>query len=251
MLRNVAPYESFARFYDALMGDARPKSARVLDVIARHLPKASSLLELGCGTGAVLAGLTALPFVTGVDCSAEMLAIAGEKLQAVRFVLADMTAFDLGERFDVVICVFDTLNHLATFDAWLSMFQRVDEHLVEDGLFIFDVNTIGQLRRLGAAPPWVHDFNGNTLIMDVEFATDGVSVWDIRVFEAIKDGRFCLHHERISELGVPLSRIKAALATRFELLEAVDPDGNDPTDESKKAYFVYRRRTSSPARQRG
>ena len=79
MMRNVAPYESFARFYDGLMGDARPKSARVLDVIRRHLPEASSLLELGCGTGAVRAWLTALPSVTGLDRSAEMLAIVGEK----------------------------------------------------------------------------------------------------------------------------------------------------------------------------
>lgn len=247
MMRNVAPYESFARFYDALMGDARPKSARVLDIIGRHLPEASSLLELGCGTGAVLAGLTVLPSVTGLDRSAEMLAIAREKLQAVRFVQADMTAFDLGDRFDVVICVFDTLNHLPTFDKWLSMFQRVDEHLEEEGLFIFDVNTIGQLRRLGEAQPWVHDFDGHTLIMDVEFASDGMSVWDIRVFEALKDGGFCLHHERIRELGVDLARINDALAARFELLEAVDPDGDDPTDESKRAYFVYRRRISNPA----
>jgi predicted TPR repeat methyltransferase len=32
------------------------------------------------------------------------------------------------------------------------MFRQVDAHLAEGGLFIFDVNTVGRLRRLAASP---------------------------------------------------------------------------------------------------
>ncbi len=42
------------------------------------------------------------------------------------------------------------------------MFDAVHEHLVEGGLFIFDVNTVGELRRLGDEPPWVYDFDDST-----------------------------------------------------------------------------------------
>ena len=53
-----------------------------------------------------------------------------------------MASFALGEQFHVVICVFDTLNHLPVFDDWRSLFARVHEHLAEGGLFVFDVNTV-------------------------------------------------------------------------------------------------------------
>jgi class 3 adenylate cyclase len=101
----VVDYASLARFYDAVMGDPLPKSSRVVDAITRHSEGASSVLELGCGTGSVLAGLPASLSVTGLDRSPEMLAIARSKVPKARFIEADISSFDLGERFDVIICV--------------------------------------------------------------------------------------------------------------------------------------------------
>jgi hypothetical protein len=143
----------------------------------------------------------------------------------------------------VVVCVFDTLNHLLTFEAWRSLFDAVYDHLVDDGLFIFDVNTIGELRRLGEEPPWVYEFDDHVLIMDVALAGDGLSRWDIRIFEHLGGSRFELHHEQIGELGVGLRQIEAALEPRFTLLEASSDSGEAPTDSSVKAYFTYRRRS--------
>jgi SAM-dependent methyltransferase len=236
-------YAAFARFYDELMdADAAANADRVKAAISRHLPAGTTLLELGCGTGAVLARLTTLQALTGLDRSPAMLAIAAGRVPHARLVEADMRAFDLSERFDVVICVYDTLNHLPHVGDWSQVFGRVSDHLVEGGLFIFDVNTIGRLRQLGEGPSWVHDFNGRTLIMNVEWRDDARSVWDIRVFEPDDHGQFALHHERITELGVELSEIQGLLAADFDLVEGADPDGGVPTDESARAYFVYRRR---------
>lgn len=238
----MAGYGQFARFYDAVMGDPEPKRRRVLGSIDRYLPVASSVLELGCGTGAILAGLGSGRALTGVDRSPEMLTLARRKCPSARLIQADMCSFALPERFDVVLCVFDTLNHVPSFDGWRMVFQRVREHLADEGLFIFDLNPLGQLRRLGDAPPWVHHFDGNTLIMDVELGADALSQWDIRIFERQDAGHFVLRHARIAELGVPLAQVKEALAPAFELLEETDGGGDVPTDESARAYFTYRRR---------
>jgi SAM-dependent methyltransferase len=236
-------YADFAGFYDQIMGDRSALVARVRGYLWRFAPDAGSLLELGCGTGAVLAGLGENLQLTGVDRSPEMLAIAARKLTGVRLVEADITGFSLGARFDVAICVFDTLNHLPSFGAWRAMFGRVDAHLNDGGLFIFDVNTVGRLSRLASAPAHVEDFGPHTLVMDVAVAgEDGVYPWDVRIFERVGGDEFRLHHERIGELGVPLARIHEALAPRFELLEAANIEGRPATDESDRAYFVYRRR---------
>ena len=118
-------YADFARFYDQVMGDRTPVIERIRGYVRRYLPDAGTLLELGCGTGAVLAGLADGLRVTGIDRSPEMLAAAtGRNLAGARLVQADITEFSLGTRFDVVICVFDTLNHLPAFGAWQAMFGQ-------------------------------------------------------------------------------------------------------------------------------
>ena len=241
----MAAYERFSSFYDAVMDDPAPRAQQVLEWVNKYLPDASSLLELGCGTGSILERLRSVPSLTGLDLSPEMLAVAQEKVPDARLVEGDMKAFSLEQRFDVVICVFDSLNHLLSFGDWQSMFEVVHQHLVDGGLFIFDVNTLGELRRLGDEPPWVYDFDQGVAIIDVSFAEDGmsegVSLWDIRVFEHVGDGRYDLHQEQIGELAVPLSELKSALEGKYLLLEEVNENGDLPTDESVKGHFCYRR----------
>jgi len=237
---HVTDYASFARFYDRIMGDRSEDIDRVQAYIRRFLPGAQSLLELGCGTGALLAGLSPRLPVTGIDRSPEMLAVAARTVPAARLVLGDMTAFSLAERFDVIICMFDTLNHVQSFAGWLTLFSCVHEHLADGGLFIFDVNTAGRLSRLDDAPPYLDEFDGNVVLMTVRSAAKSLSLWRTRIFERQHDDIYRLHDERIYELGVPLIHIRAALAGRFELLEEASLDGSPVSDESDRIFFVYR-----------
>ena len=251
-------YAEFAGFYDQIMGDRSVDVARVRSYITRYCPAARSLLELGCGTGAMLAGLASGLEVTGVDRSPEMLAVAARTAPAARLVQGDMTAFSLGARFDVVICVFDTLNHLPRLADWRQMFDRVHEHLADGGLFVFDVNTTQRLRRLWQGPAFASDFGEHSMIMDVQPATGGaqgsdeqdmsgneerggeLSLWTVKIFERIEGDVFRLHEERIPELGVPLATIREALAPHFELLDATGLDGEPATDDSSRAFFACR-----------
>jgi SAM-dependent methyltransferase len=236
----VRIYTGFAPFYDRIMGDRGEEVDRIRSYISRHMPAARSLLELGCGTGALLAGLDGDLDLAGIDQSPEMLAIAAQTVPGAHLVRGNMTAFTLEARFDVVICMFDTLNHVPAFDGWLSMFSCVHEHLADGGLFIFDVNTAGRLRRLEGAPPFLDEFDGNVVIMTVRSAQDGLSLWETRIFDRQDDDIYKLHHERIYELGVPLAVVRAALAGRFELLEEASLDGSPVSDESDRVYFAYR-----------
>jgi SAM-dependent methyltransferase len=242
----MAAYERYAAFYDVVMDDPGPRAARVNASVDRYRPEAAALLELACGTGSILARLATGAQLTGLDRSPEMLAVAAAKVPGAQLVEGDMSSFDLGRRFDVIVCVFDSVNHLLEVGSWASLFACVHAHLVEDGLFVLDVNTVGELHRLGDEPPWVYDFDGGTAVIDVSFALgpDGVGVtdWDIRIFERVTDTRYELHHERIGELALPLERVRGLLAGWFELLEEVDEDGLPATDTSIKAYYALRRK---------
>src|SRR5260221_12441163 len=100
---------SFAAFYDEIMGDRSAEVERIRTYIKRYHPSARSLLELGCGTGAMLAGLAPDLAVTGVDRSPEMLAIAPRRGLRAQLGQADIAPFALGTN---LACVFDVFDHL-------------------------------------------------------------------------------------------------------------------------------------------
>lgn len=228
-------YAAFARFYDAVQGDGADRAATLRALIGAHHPTARTALELACGTGSMLAQLRGELDVTGLDRSPEMLALAAEKLPGIRLVEADMTRFDLAERFDVVLCVFDSINHLLDFAEWEAVFDRARDHLADGGIFVFDINTEERLARLAAHPPVAQWFDGeNMLAIDVRDGGGGVVTWSIAVFEHEGGDRYRLHREDIREASFPRGRIERALLERFE---AVAVEGTE------RLYFVATART--------
>lgn len=236
----MAIYAKFAAFYDEIMGDRSSETGQIRAYIAKYLPGAKSLLELGCGTGALLTELAGDLAVTGVDQSPEMLSIAARRVPEATLVQGDISKFALDARFDVIICMFDTLNHVPRFESWLEVFGRVHEHLADGGLFIFDVNTAGRLRALGNQPPYVQDFGQHTLIMNITPIDGKVYHWEVKIFERLEDDLFRLHYESILQLGMPLATIREALAVNFDLLEEADPDEGLLGENADRIYFVYR-----------
>jgi SAM-dependent methyltransferase len=171
-----------------------------------------------------------------------MLAIAAQAVPGAQLLRGDITAFSLPDRFDVIICMFDTLNHVQSLAGWLSLFSCVHKHLADDGLFIFDVNTAGRMRRLNGAPPYLDEFDGNVVVMTVRSAGEWLSLWRTMIFEHQQHDVYRLHDERIYELAVPLDQIRAALAGPFEPLHEASLDGSPVSDDSDRVFFAYRRR---------
>jgi predicted TPR repeat methyltransferase len=238
----MASYDVFARFYDEVQGDRAEHAAYLRSLIERHHPDAKTLLELACGTGSVLKQLQPHYTVVGVDLSEAMLAVAAAKLPKARLVHADMRHVALGERFDVVLCAFDSINHLLSFEEWEAVFDRAREHLDEGGIFVFDVNTEHQLATFVAGPPWTHWFgDDNLMVMHVVDGGDGVSIWSIHVFEHLGDDRYRLHMENIREVAFPAERIKAGLLERFRRVRVYDDARSRPTSRSGRLHFVCRR----------
>jgi cyclopropane fatty-acyl-phospholipid synthase-like methyltransferase len=86
----MANYDTFGRFYDAIMGDRAEPTERLRAFIRKASPKAKNVLELGCGTGSVLKHLAKEYDVCGLDLSKTMLSIAQEKVPQARLSRQDM-----------------------------------------------------------------------------------------------------------------------------------------------------------------
>jgi len=232
-------YDVFAEFYDSIMGERTNSIEQIQSLIERYNPQAKSVLELAAGTGSVLKGLAEKYQVSGLDLSAEMLNRARRKVPKAELYQGNMAYFDIGKSYDVIICVFDSINHLGTFEKWQQMFSSTSRHLNAGGLFIFDMNTIGRLRRLATEPEGVQDFNTGRLVMKVHQLGKNSFDWDIKVFEQ-PSGK--LHEEHITEVAFPLSDVQQSANAMFQLVSSFSLDGEQLTDESDRAFFVYRKR---------
>src|SRR5574340_383525 len=105
-------------------------------------------LELACGTGRVTLPLARNGVeITGLDISPNMLAVAARKLAAeprevrerVRLVPGDMSAFNLGARFPLIVIPFRAFQAMLTREEHRGCLRCCREHLRPDGRLAINV----------------------------------------------------------------------------------------------------------------
>jgi SAM-dependent methyltransferase len=129
-----------ARLYDAVYASIRdyPREAAELDrLIQERRPGARTLLDIACGTGAHLEHLTGYE-VEGLDLDPEMLGVARERLPNVPLHEGDMADFELGKRFDAVVCMFSSIGYVRTAERLRSAVASMARHLEPGGVLIVE-----------------------------------------------------------------------------------------------------------------
>lgn len=124
---------ALARFYDLDNGWGPD-----LEFCARLAAEAVSVLDLGCGTGALGARLTADRAFTGVDPARPMLAIARARAPRAEWIEADARSVRLGRRFDLVVMTGHAFQTMLTDADQRALLATVAAHLAPGGRFVFD-----------------------------------------------------------------------------------------------------------------
>ena len=185
---------------------------------------ADRVLELGCGSGRLLAVLAEqVPELHGVDSSEAALGLARESLPAsVELHRGDMETFEVGGDFDRVLIPFNGIYCLPDLDSVRRMFVQVEKALAPGGLLVFD----------GYAGDTIYEDESLDEGFDEE---DEIAKLDARgkrwrVFERSEykrsAQRFTVHYRYVAEDG---EEIRAAIRHRYlrlqEALEALQSAG--------------------------
>lgn len=132
-----------AELYDLIYGSLKDYGREVDEIAARlrrlH-PAAGTVLDVGCGTGEH-ARLLAERYgydVSGIDLSSEFVEIARRKLPDAEFTCADMVSFDLGRRFDVILCLFSGFGYVRSAENAARTLERFAAHLAEGGVVLVE-----------------------------------------------------------------------------------------------------------------
>lgn len=235
----MSSYNSFAPYYDLVMGDRTNEALLLRRLIRQHAPRAKTLLELGCGTGSLVRVLSRSYACLGVDRSPQMVAKARRKVPGARFAVGDITSFRQAEQFDVVICAFDTLNHVLSYRQWQAVFQVAQRHLNPGGVFIFDINTEHKLDRYVTERVFAERLENN-LVSVIDAEKRGASQYTVRVsaFVHTRGKHYVLHELFVPEATFPVPRVRRTLANHFRRTVLFDPDRTRPSGLTEEMYFI-------------
>ena len=143
----MSQYEDMSMVYDQLTQD-QPYDAWFNIVQTFSKRESNDILDLGCGTGNLTHMLVPLGNVIGMDLSVDMLTIANQKSNEVRWLEGDMTSFKLNQKFNIITIFCDSLNYLSSSKEVKETFNKVYQHLTDDGVFLFDVHTVHKMNTL-------------------------------------------------------------------------------------------------------
>jgi SAM-dependent methyltransferase len=135
-------FTASAEYYDLIYStfkDYAAETAQIAALVRRANPDCRTVLDVACGTGEHARRLGAEGFlVDGVDLSPAFIAIASVKHPAGRFVVGDMSDFELGRRYDAVLCLFSSIGYLRTLDRVAAAFACFRKHLTDEGVLLVE-----------------------------------------------------------------------------------------------------------------
>ena len=178
-------YEEFSKIYDKLINqDINYKNIteRILIIAKDNNINMNDYLDLACGTGNV-SNLIAHKFnnVYLVDMSYDMLSEANNKFLEkginASIVCQDMTQLNLMNEFDLITCVLDSTNYLLYDDDLEDYFSGVCNHLKDDGIFIFDINSYYKISNILGNNIYIHNEDEIFYSWENEFEDDIVSMY--------------------------------------------------------------------------
>ncbi|GJL83390.1 MAG: methyltransferase [marine bacterium B5-7] len=124
-----------AQFYDIDNGPGENTA-----YVTQLADKAESVLDLGCGTGILLASLGRKKYTVGVDPAVAMLDIACRRSggEVVKWVNGDARNIRLGQNFDLIILTGNVFQVFLSEADQRAVLTTIATHLSSQGMFVFD-----------------------------------------------------------------------------------------------------------------
>ena len=133
-------FKKTAQFYDQIYSfkDYEEESQKIVNLIKKVNPSAQRILDVACGTGEHARHLAKDFQVDGIDIEPEFIRIAQEKMPTGHFRVADMCDFEMGERYDVVLCLFSSIGYLTKRKEVINALQCFKKHLKTGGVIMVE-----------------------------------------------------------------------------------------------------------------
>lgn len=216
-------------FYDAIYGtmkDYAHEAQQLHELIQLYKQSSgTTLLDVACGTGRHIPFLREHYTVEGLELDEHMLAIARQRNPEVIFHHADMADFDLGHRFDVILCLFCSIGYVKTLPRLQQTLQTMQRHLLPGGVVIIEPWLTPQMYHAGhIGAVFVDQPDLKIARMNKSEVTDSISIMDFHYLVATPEG--IEHFTERHELGLFSHEdyLEAFQASSLEVVHDPDPE---------------------------
>ncbi len=243
-------YKDFARLYDELMDDFDYENwfSYIRDIFNKYKIRPKTVLEMACGTGNLSLNLAKEEYkLTCFDLSDEMLSIAQKKLKGFRNVKLfkqDMTEFNLKTKYDCILSICDSINYILDEGSLEAVFKNVYDHLEDDGMFIFDINSMYKIKDIIGNNIFIEDRDDIFYIWDNKFDEEtNICDFLLTFFYEDGDGLFRRADEFHQERAYSVNQIKEALEkSAFKSIDVYEAfTFSEIKDNSERINFVVRK----------
>lgn len=234
------PYKKFALVYDSIMGDRFYNGYfKFLIKIFNELKfKPANILEIACGTGKLAKIFLDKEYeIEGLDMSGDMLDIAGKK--GLKIHRQNMVSFKLKKKYDLILCIFDSLNYIQRKVDLKRSFNSVNKHLESGGLFIFDMNSpFGINKVIPKNFKTIYRKNANLELIWLNSHRPDTWIIEMIMFEKRNGGIYKRFYEKHIEKAYKLAEIKKMLKkSSFKLLSAYSNFKFDKVKKDSGRWF--------------
>ncbi|MDQ7023425.1 MAG: class I SAM-dependent methyltransferase [Candidatus Gracilibacteria bacterium] len=218
-------YNKFVDYYDEIIrGSGYDINSEVefLDemivkfspLLTREGQGVGDILESACGTGSIARELEKKGYnVFGVDLSEEMIKKANNKQ---KFIIGDMTSINLKLEYDIILCNYNSVCHLNSWEDWQKFFKNSYKHLKKGGIFIFDILTVFEFENMTKDFRGFFNVKGDTICLEMFSHPQPLPCkegskyykWLIKMFINSGENKYNLVEEEIKEISFPVDEIK-------------------------------------------
>ena len=248
-------YSSFAQVYDLFMDNVPYEewSRYLIGLLREYHVLNKTVVELGCGTGKMTRLLADAGYdMVGVDNSAEMLEIAGERQEEenrddILYLLQDMRELELFGTIQAFVSVCDSMNYILEPEDLKKVFGLVREYLVQGGIFMFDMNTVHKYRDVMGECTISENREEGSFIWDNYFYADEmVNEYDLTLFIREENDLYRKYEEIHYQKAYDLEQVKELLRQAgMECVAAYDAFTHEPVrPDSERMYIIAKRMES-------
>ena len=247
----IKTYNKFVNYYDEIIRwnwyDINSEINFLNEMINKYSNNKtkSEILEFACGTWTIARELEKKWYsVFWVDLSEQMIKNAvgampcACPIEDYKFIIWDMTSIDLEKEYDIILCNYNSVCHLNSWEDWQKFFKNSYRHLKKGWILIFDILTIFEFENITSDFRWFFNVKGDTICLEM-FKQWEYYKWLIKMFINSGKNNFELIEEEIKEISFPIIDIKKELEnTWFKIKHLEDFHFWEVNDESERVYFV-------------
>lgn len=243
-------YNDFAKVYDTFMGDTPYErwAEFISSQIKQYDIKPKIMCDLGCGTGRMCEIFARQGIdMIGIDVSEEMLMVARENAMEqgnnILYLLQDMSDFELYGTVDVIYSCCDSLNYLTEQEDVFQTFKLVNNYLEENGLFIFDINTLYKYKEVLGSQVFAEQSEDAAYIWENYYdEEEEINEFNVNFFIKDENGKYERTEEVHYQKAYSVDIIKTLLNEAGLELLAVYDDYTDKkyNDTTIRATFIAR-----------